>query len=681
MNTNEIGAFGYAVALIVYTLLTILLLSGWQRRDQSRLPALATGISLVWAGVWMAGFLDLTRSFALVTLVEWSRGLAWLIASLAILHEITRTSLMQRLRSGYGVFALLLAGLPIAYFLFFADGPPSTIVWVAGGYVLSVLNVLAAELLFRNAPVDSRSGITYFCIAIAGVFLFDLIMYGLVIAGASTEPEYWAARGFVNALLAAPLALGIWRRSRTTPAVQVPRQIAFYLFGITIIAVYVVLVVIGHHYVQTYGGSWSEVGGVVLIIAAIAAAVVVLASARIRARVRVSLMKTFLQYKYDYRKEWLRFISTLSTSGLEDVVATAVRAVAQIVNSPGGVVWIQEQESQAYLPAGAWRCAVPNIAPIVEESGLVRFLQDRQWVVNLEEMKQYPERYEGLQLDSWLQSGDDWWLVVPLFLGKRLYGFMMLQKPRVVSALNFEDHDLLRTAGSHVGMHINQAETDKRLTESRQFGAYNRLTAFLMHDLKNVIAQQSLVVKNAEHFRHNPKFVDDAIDTIAHSVSRMKRLMEQLSSGSKVPQKRPTDLREALTRAVERCNTLQPQPRLELGEGTMLIEADSERLITVFEHLIRNAQEATDADGSVAVEAGVKDGLITVSIADTGEGMSPEFIHERLFRPFDSTKGSESMGIGAYQARDYVRTLSGQMEVSSEIGVGTTFFVRLSTND
>ena len=113
----------------------------------------------------------------------------------------------------------------------------------------------------------------------------------------------------------------------------------------------------------------------------------------------------------------------------------------------------------------------------------------------------------------------------------------------------------------------------------------------------------------------------------------------------------------------------------------MLIEADSERLITVFEHLIRNAQEATDADGSVAVEAGVKDGLITVSIADTGEGMSPEFIHERLFRPFDSTKGSESMGIGAYQARDYVRTLSGQMEVSSEIGVGTTFFVRLSTND
>ena len=101
------------------------------------------------------------------------------------------------------------------------------------------------------------------------------------------------------------------------------------------------------------------------------------------------------------------------------------------------------------------------------------------------------------------------------------------ERPRVVPKLNFEDHDLLRTVGRHVAMHINQAESDKRLAESGQFGAYNRLTAFLMHDLNNLIAQQLLVVENADRHRHNPKFVDDAIETIAHSVARMKRLMEQ----------------------------------------------------------------------------------------------------------------------------------------------------------
>ena len=443
------------------------------------------------------------------------------------------------------------------------------------------------------------------------------------------------------------------------------------------IAVYVVLVAIGHHYVQTYGGSWSQVGGIVLIIAAIMAAAIVLASARIRARVRVILTKTFLQYKYDYRKEWLRFISTLSKSGLEDVGAAAVRAVAQIVNSPGGVVWIQERGSDDYVPAGSWRRSIHHSAPLGAESGLVRFLQDRQWIVDLEEMKRHPDRYENLKLESWLKNGSKWWLVVPLFLGERLYGFIVLQEPRVIPNLNFEDHDLLRTVGRHVAMHINQAESDKRLAESRQFGAYDRLTAFLMHDLNNLIAQQSLLVKNAEKFRNNPKFVDDTFDTITHSVARMNRLMEQLTSASKEPKVSQTDLRDALKKAVDRCQSRRPVPSLDMRPDLIMLAADPERLTSVFEHIIRNAQDATDEDGRIQVEATVDGNTALVSIQDNGQGMSAEFIRERLFRPFDSTKGSQSMGIGAYQARDYVRTLGGQITVSSELGAGTEFSIRL----
>jgi putative PEP-CTERM system histidine kinase len=247
--------------------------------------------------------------------------------------------------------------------------------------------------------------------------------------------------------------------------------------------------------------------------------------------------------------------------------------------------------------------------------------------------------------------------------------------------VNFEDHDLLKTAGSHVGMHINQAEADKRLAESRQFGTYNRLTAFLMHDLNNLLAQQSLVVKNAERFRDNPKFVDDAIDTIANSVSRMKRLIEQLSSGSKVARNQPTDLRDAVTKAVRRCGAGNPIPTIRIGEEPLRVLADLERLTTVFEHLIRNAQDATDADGEIEVAAETAKGTIRISIRDSGSGMSPEFIRERLFRPFDSTKGSQSMGIGTYQARDYVRALGGQMEVASASGCGTTFTIHLPAMD
>jgi putative PEP-CTERM system histidine kinase len=226
-------------------------------------------------------------------------------------------------------------------------------------------------------------------------------------------------------------------------------------------------------------------------------------------------------------------------------------------------------------------------------------------------------------------------------------------------------------------MHINQAESDKRLAESSQFGTYNRLTAFLMHDLNNLIAQQSLVVTNAERFRDNPYFVDDAIDTIANSVSRMKRLMEQLTRGFKTPAKVTTDLREVLVNAVRRSDALQPEPSLALTDDSVYVLADPERLTNVLEHLIRNAQDATADNGRIEIGMKVADRFVCISVSDTGEGMSPEFIRERLFRPFDSTKGSHAMGIGVYQTREYARMLGGQLDVESEVGKGTTFTLTL----
>jgi putative PEP-CTERM system histidine kinase len=268
-----------------------------------------------------------------------------------------------------------------------------------------------------------------------------------------------------------------------------------------------------------------------------------------------------------------------------------------------------------------------------------------------------------------------------MILGSRLFGFVVLLKPRVVPSLNFEDHDLLKTVGRHVATHIDQAESDRRLAESSQFGTYNRLAAFMMHDLNNLIAQQSLVVKNAERFRGNPDFVDDAINTIAHSVSRMRRLMEQLTGGSKAPTRQLTNIEKVIQSVLKRTTNRLPIPTLARCDENMIVHADVERLSMVLEHLIRNAQEATNQDGSITVSTELADSVATISIADTGCGMTQEFIRDRLFRPFDSTKGSQSMGIGAYQARDYVRILGGQMEVTSEVGVGTTFSVRLPVNE
>ena len=307
-----------------------------------------------------------------------------------------------------------------------------------------------------------------------------------------------------------------------------PRQILFYSFALVGIGAFLGLLIAGDYLIRTFGSTWADVGRIVFLAGALAVGATLMLSASVRARARVFLLKTLFRYKYDYRREWLRFIGTLSESGPEHVPTTAIRAVAQIVNSPGGIAWARLQDEEYYLPVGSWRCAMPILSSMTPNSSLIRFLNDRQWIIDLNEMREYPSRYEGLNLLPPFSDQEDWWLIVPMILGNRMFGFIVLQKPRVVPSLNFEDHDLLKTVGRHVATHIDQAESDRRLAESSQFGTYNRLTAFLMHDLNNLIAQQSLVVKNAERFRDNPDFVDDAINTIAHSVSRMRRLMERL---------------------------------------------------------------------------------------------------------------------------------------------------------
>jgi signal transduction histidine kinase len=112
-------------------------------------------------------------------------------------------------------------------------------------------------------------------------------------------------------------------------------------------------------------------------------------------------------------------------------------------------------------------------------------------------------------------------------------------------------------------------------------------------------------------------------------------------------------------------------------ESDLHVQADADQLVTVFEHLLRNAQDATREDGTVVVTLGAEGRHCVVTVADTGCGMTPEFIQTRLFKPFDTTKGSRGMGIGAYQLREYIRSLGGSVEVASAPGRGTTFVVKL----
>jgi putative PEP-CTERM system histidine kinase len=679
MEIFELAAIGNGLAAAVFAGFAIMLLTRWKDRPLSRRIAAAAGATALWAIIQAAGSQGQLSAPILLLVVELLRNLAWLLVVISMLRELDVNRVSERFAYRYGALFLGAGILLTGKFAWSTDAAVSLVAIVGTGLMISALVLILTEQLFRNAPFDARSGLRYFCVGLAGIFVYDLLVYSLIIVSDYLNASQWAARGFVNAVFAVPLVFAVHRSFRLTPDKDVPYQFTFYVLSIIAMTTFIVTAFLADYYIAVTGGTLSGVFRILVFAVVALFTAVMIVSPTVRARVRVLVMKSFFQYKYDYRKEWLRFISTLSTTEADNVPVTAIRSVAQIVNSPGGVVWVEEEETRSFEPFGAWNCALPETAGVASDSALARFLRQREWVIDLVEMRDYPMRYGGLVLDDWVAEHVEWWLIVPLLLQKELFGFIVLEKPRVVPSLNFEDHDLLRTVGRHVATYIHQAESDRRLSESRQFGTYNRLTAFLMHDLNNLIAQQSLVVKNAEKFRHNPDFVDDAIDTIANSVARMRRLMEQLSTGSEKSAQQEVDLRALLKKAAKRCDPRLPKPRVDGGESTVSVNADPERLTTVFEHLIRNAQDATKGTGFIDVSLAADENIATITITDEGCGMTAEFIRERLFRPFDSTKGSQSMGIGAYQAREYVRQLGGHIDVSSKVGEGTRFEIRLPT--
>jgi putative PEP-CTERM system histidine kinase len=269
------------------------------------------------------------------------------------------------------------------------------------------------------------------------------------------------------------------------------------------------------------------------------------------------------------------------------------------------------------------------------------------------------------------------WLVVPLICEDTLVGIVVVGQPLATMRLSWEEIDLLRAAGRQVASFLAFEQAAKRLAEAHQFEALNRLSAVLMHDLRHLIAQQALVVENAARHRGNPEFFDDAILTIDNSVKRMTRLMDELRSGVLTEQAHRLGLAELCAEAVKRCAGRQPIPSLDTHERGVEVVLSRDRLLQVLEHVIRNAQDATAPDGSVTVHVRRAAQRAIIEVTDTGTGMDAEFIRDRLFRPFDTTKGERGFGIGAFEAREFVRKCGGSVEVVSVPGKGTRFIISL----
>jgi putative PEP-CTERM system histidine kinase len=331
----------------------------------------------------------------------------------------------------------------------------------------------------------------------------------------------------VNVLFVPLIAIAARRNPTWDLDIFVSRQVVFYSTTLVAVGLYLLFMSLGGYALVLYGGSWGALAKVVFFVGALLVLMFLLFSSTLRARVKVFLSKHFFRNKYDHREEWLRLVATLSEFETTSTREIVIKAMVQIVGSPSGVLWILDESDRRYRVSASYETDA-SLPDVTADEPLIEFMARESWLVDVDEYNAEPDIYVDLNLPQWLLDNEDAWLIVPLSTRQQLVGMILVNRPPVKMSLNYEDRDLLKTVGSHIAVHLAQEKSDSMLTEARQFETYNRLTAFLMHDLNNLIAQQSLIVENAETHKRNPDFVDDAIETIAGSVQRMKRVMRQL---------------------------------------------------------------------------------------------------------------------------------------------------------
>jgi len=685
---TQLGTISYSLSLLAFLVLGVLLVTRY-RRKSNRMFGVAIVASLFWSATAAYNAKNYLQVFDSIPLemLEVIRDISWLLVLQSLLFVGSKGNRVHRVLNRLFLAFNVYYGIIFLALLIVVSQPGWFMVESVNAYrainhlLLAVIGIFLIEQTLRHVDPDQRWSVKYLCFSLGGLFTYEFYMSADALLLNQFDPDIWVARGFINAFIVPFLVVFILRNTDTTLRFFISHKIAFHTTALLAGGLYLLAMGMGGYYIKLYGGAWGGMLQLVFLFGASIILATLFFSGSMRSAVKVFLGKHFFKYRYDYREEWLRLTESLSSlQESEQLQMNSMLAIANIVDSPAGMLWILRDADRYYPVVNITRLDVEP-APLNKDSPMIEYLQHTQWIVDMDEFKQLPDKYENLTLPDWLKQIPEVWLVVPLIHQSKLSGFVILTHARVKYSLNWEVRDILRTAGRQVAGYLALLEVNIALASARQFEAFNRLAAFVVHDLKNIVAQLSLIGRNAVAHKNNPEFIDDALVTIENATHKMNRLLSQLriQSSEKIHSS-SISLSNVIKEAIKHRSMSRPVPEFDKPEEDLFVFTDKDRLTSVIEHLVQNAQEATKKDGFVRIALYAENNQAKLEIIDNGCGMESDFIRDKLYRPFTTTKGNAGMGIGVYEAREFLRSFGGSIDVQSKVGKGTTFVLSMPIN-
>ncbi len=681
---GEIVAIAGQIAWGCGALLSVLAL-GWLWRHGERTRPDRVGLMLAAAAsaAWCAFAVVLGTGHDATSIAVIIRNLALIATIFRLFAADGRSASLKPVRPV--IIALLLVQMlqPVVLLIGsrFGGMPEVAEAVFSARLMIDMLVAIGALMLLHNLYAGANNALRpvlrWTGMALAGIFAYDLNFHALSYVGGEAPPVLGDLRGAFAGAMAGLFALGM---NAAGPRMQFSpsRAVTFRTLSLLLIGAYLASLVMVTKALALIGGDAARAGQAVFAVIGIVAAGFALPSPRLRSWLRVTATKHLFQHRYDYRQEWLRFTRTIGRGGTgsASLEERAVKALADITESPAGLLLMPNEEARLELTA-RWNwptIAVPALAGDFMLSGL---MEQHNLVLALDEVRRGIDHHgEAAHVPQWLVEAEDVWALVPLIHFDRLVGVIVLARPRNPRQLDWEDFDLLRVAGQQLASYLAEQAGQQALMDASRFDEFNRRMAFVMHDIKNLVSQLSLLAANAEKHADNPAFRADMLVTLRNSADKLSALLARLGryGSGQVSELGPIEL-VALSRGIA-ARFAGTHPVALTRETPVTVMGNREALEQALIHLVQNAIDASEPAMPVFLDVTAEGLHGSVEVVDSGKGMTPEFIRTGLFKPFVSSK-SGGFGIGAFEARELVKAMGGRLTVESREGLGTRFAVVL----
>ncbi|QWC58487.1 PEP-CTERM system histidine kinase PrsK [Erythrobacter sp. 3-20A1M] len=639
----------------------------WRRDKRPMLIALA--LSAGWASLGAALGPDSieARMFAA------ARDLAWLFVIYRLFANDGRshTQIAVPLLAAVLGFVTLLQP---AVILLAERSPTALQVSWSFHLIVAIGALVLLHNLYLGAAMRSRVALQWTIAGIGMYWIFELNLFLSAALSGQTDPALNALRGIVLLPLAVCVGVGATAQADNL-RLRTSRAVTFRLLSLSLIGLYLAAMAGLTWLAARFGGDIARIVQIGSLVAALAASVALLPSRRFRGWTRVMLLKHLFRHRYDYRAEWLRFTETIGNagqSGGRSLHERVAKALADITESPAAVLFLPNDQGELGETAN-WRWSNLAEGGATLPEPLCDIMERRNLIVDV---AGETEGSPGMALPDWLRGEQRAWAIVPLLHFGGLTGAVLLARPDYPRKLDWEDFDLLKIVGRQLASHLAEEAGQRALLEAAQFDDFSRRMAFVMHDIKNLASQLSLLARNAERHAENPAFRKDMLVTLRTGSDRLQTLLARLGRYGTGGQAecRPIDLVSVARNVVSRFTPIRPL--VVAGEVPCLVMADGATLEQAIVHLTQNAIDASDPGEPVLLDIQSDERGGILDIVDAGSGMTADFIRDGLFKPFVSSKQG-GFGIGALEARELVAAMGGRLEVQSRTGTGTRFTIVL----